>query len=107
MAREQAAGFWTVDQDISNQIAGHYDTFSATANKTLGDLDVKLMTSFRTFDNTGLAVSRGQPFEANTYVYGYPDYQSWQSELTVNGKALDNKLQWTTGLFLFYGAQPQ
>ena len=106
LAREQAAGFWTVDQDISNLIQGHYETFSATANKNFDDFDVKLMTSYRTFDNSGRAVSRGQPFEANTYSYGYPDYQSWQSELTVNGKALNDTLRWTTGLFYFTERSP-
>jgi iron complex outermembrane receptor protein len=106
LAREQAAGFWSVDQDVSNLITGHYGTYSAAATKTLGDVDVKLMGAYRRFDNFGTAVSRGQPFEANTYVYGYPDYQSWQSELTVNGKALDNKLQWTTGLFYFTERSP-
>jgi iron complex outermembrane receptor protein len=106
LARQQAAGFWTVDQDVSNVVKGHYQTYSATANKTLGDIDVRLMGAFRTFDNFGTAVSRGQPFETNTYIYGYPDYQSWQSELTVNGKALDNKLQWTTGLFYFTERSP-
>jgi iron complex outermembrane receptor protein len=106
LAREQAAGFWTVDQDISNTIKGHYDTISATANKNWEGLDIRLMASYRTFDNFGTAVSRGQPFEANTYVYGYPDYQSWQSELTVNGKALDDRLKWTAGLFYFTENSP-
>ncbi|HWX90041.1 MAG TPA: TonB-dependent receptor, partial [Rhizomicrobium sp.] len=106
LAREQAAGFWTVDQDISNQVQGHYGTYSAIANKSLGDIDVKLMGAYRTFESFGTAVSRGQPFETNTYVYGFPDYQSWQSELTVNGKALGDKLQWTTGLFYFTERSP-
>jgi iron complex outermembrane receptor protein len=106
LAREQAAGFWTVDQDISSQVQGHYGTYSAIATKSLGDIDIKLMGAYRTFENFGTAVSRGQPFEANTYVYGFPDYQSWQSELTVNGKALGDKLQWTTGLFYFTERSP-
>ena len=36
----------------------------------------------------------------------FPDYKSWQSELTVNGNALDNKLKWTTGLFFFQEDSP-
>ena len=43
---------------------GHYETYSATANKTFGDVDVKLMGAYRTFSNSGTAVSRGQPFES-------------------------------------------
>ncbi len=35
-----------------------------------------------------------------------PDYKSVQSELTVNGQALDNKLQWTAGLFYFMEDSP-
>jgi iron complex outermembrane receptor protein len=106
LARQQAAGFWTADQSISNLVRGHYGTYSATANKSLGDIDIKLMAAYRTFENFGTAVSRGQPFETNTYVYGFPNYQSWQSELTVNGKALNNRLQWTTGLFFFTERSP-
>ena len=34
------------------------------------------MAAYRTFDNTGTAVSRGQPFESNTYDYNFPNYQS-------------------------------
>ena len=106
IAREQAAGFWTVDQDVSNLVRGHYQTFSATANKSFGDIDVRLMGAYRGFQNFGTAVSRGQPFETNTYIYAFPNYHSYQSELTVNGKALNSKLQWTTGLFYFNERSP-
>jgi iron complex outermembrane receptor protein len=106
VAREQKAGFWTTDQDVSNLVGGHYQTYSATANKTFDDIDVRLMGAYRTFDSSGTAVSRGQPFETNTYIYNFPRYESYQSELTVNGKALDNKLQWTTGLFYFNERSP-
>jgi iron complex outermembrane receptor protein len=47
--REQNYGFWSAEQDISNLSAGHYGTYSATANKTFGDIDVRLMAAFRTF----------------------------------------------------------
>jgi len=104
--REQNYGFWSAEQDISNLSAGHYETYSATANKKFDDIDVRLMAAYRTFDNTGTAVSRGLPFESNTYKYNFPKYESWQSELTVNGKALDNKLQWTAGLFYFTERSP-
>jgi iron complex outermembrane recepter protein len=106
LAREQTDGFWSTEQAKSNFSTGHYETLSATANKNLGDMDVKLMTAYRTWNNSGTAVSRGQPFETNTYVYNFPDYQSWQSELTVTGTALDSKLKWTTGLFYFNENSP-
>ena len=104
--REQTRSFWSAEQDVSNLSAGHYGTYSATANKNIGDIDVRLMAAYRTFDNVGTAVSRGLPFESNTYDYNFPDYKSWQTELTVNGKSFDNKLQWTTGLFYFNERSP-
>lgn len=104
--REQTYGFWSAEQDISNLSQGRYQTYSATANKRLGDVDVRFMAAYRTFTNTGTAVSRGLPFESNTYKYFFPNYESWQSELTVNGKSFDNRLQWTTGLFFFNERSP-
>src|SRR3954467_7595193 len=104
--REQTYGFWSAEQDISNLSAGHYGSYPATANKKFGDIDVRLMAAFRTFNSTGTAVSRGLPFESNTYKYNFPNYQSWQSELTVNGRSFDDKLQWTTGLFYFNERSP-
>jgi iron complex outermembrane recepter protein len=106
VAREQKDGFWSTEQAVSNNDVGHYQTYSAIANKSFGDTNVKLMAAYRTWDSTGTAVSRGQPFETNTYIYGTPNYQSWQSELTVNGSALDDKLKWTTGLFYFTEQSP-
>lgn len=104
--REQNYSFWSAEQDISNLSNGHYGTYSATANKQFGDIDMRLMAAYRTFDSVGTAVSRGLPFESNTYKYKFPNYQSWQTELTVNGKSFDNKLQWTTGLFFFKERSP-
>ena len=106
LAREQAAGFWTEDQAVTNALRGHYGTYSATANQHFGDVDMRLMAAYRTFTNFGKAASRGQPFETNTYLYAYPNYQSWQSELTFNGKGFDNRLQWTAGLFYFNEKSP-
>lgn len=104
--RQQNYSFWSAEQSISNLSAGDYGTYSATANKQFGDTDVRLMAAYRTFDSVGTAVSRGLPFESNTYKYKFPNYQSWQSELTVNGKSFDNRLQWTTGLFFFTERSP-
>ncbi len=106
LAREQNYGFWSTEQAVSDVDVGHYQTYSAIANKSLGDTNVKLMAAYRTWDSTGTAVSRGQPFATNIYTYNTPDYESWQSELTVNGSAMDDKLKWTTGLFYFTERSP-
>jgi iron complex outermembrane receptor protein len=106
VARQQQAGFWTAEQAVSNLYRGRYQTYSLTADKDFGDIDVRWMGAYRTFQNFGRAVSRGQPFETNTYLYQFPNYRSWQSELTVNGTALDEKLNWTTGLFYFRERSP-
>lgn len=106
VAREQKSGFWSADQDVSNLDQGHYQTYSATLNKTAGDIDVRVMAAYRAFANSGDAVSRGQPFETNTYLYSFPDYHAYQSEVTVNGKAFSDTLHWTTGLFWFDEKSP-
>lgn len=104
--RQQAAGFWTAEQAVSNLSRGSYRTYSITADKSFGDIDVRWMGGYRTWQNFGTAVSRGQPFETNTYLYQFPNYQSWQTELTVNGNALNDRLKWTTGLFYFRERSP-
>jgi len=104
--RQQKAGFWTAEQAVSNLYSGHYQTYSATADKDFGDIDVRWMGAYRTWKNFGRAVSRGQPFETNTYLYQFPNYQSWQSELTVNGTGLGDRLKWTSGLFYFRERSP-
>ncbi len=106
LAREKNYGFWSTEQAVSNLNVGHYQTYSATANKSFGDTNVKLMSAYRTWNSTGQAVSRGQPFATNIYSYNTPNYESWQSELTVNGNALDDKLKWTAGLFYFTEKSP-
>jgi len=106
VAREQNYGFWSTEQTVSNQDVGHYQTVSATVNKRFGDVDVKWLTAYRWWDNRGTSVGRGLPYDTADYEYIVPDYKSVQSELTVNGNALDNKLQWTAGLFYFMEDSP-
>ncbi len=76
-------------------------------NKTFGDIDVKWLSAIRWWDNRGTSVGRGLSYDTANYEYMVPDYKSYQSELTVGGKALDNKLQWTTGLFFFQEDSPR
>ena len=106
VAREQTEGFWSTEQAKNGVSKGHYQTYSATANKTIDNINIKAMGAYRTWNNNGISVSRGQPFETNTYIYNFPRYESWQSELTVTGKSLEDKLQWTTGLFAFRERSP-
>ncbi|MDB5739774.1 MAG: hypothetical protein JWP16_814 [Alphaproteobacteria bacterium] len=107
VAREQKAGFWTTEQTVSNLDVGHYQTISATVNKRFADdIDVKWLTAYRWWDNHGTSVGRGLPYDTADYEYQVPDYKAVQSEVTVNGQALDNKLQWTTGLFFFQEDSP-
>jgi iron complex outermembrane receptor protein len=107
VAREQAEGFWSTEQTLSNADVGHYHTFSAVADKTIDDIDIKLLGAYRFFDSFGSSNSRGLSYDTTNFTYGMPNYQSWESELTVNGKAFDNKLQWTTGFFFFEESSPR
>jgi len=106
VAREQKDGFWSTEQSLSNQDVGHFHTVSATADKLFGDTDVKLLGAYRWFDSTGQSNSRGQSFDTANFQFDFPKYQSWESELTVNGNALDDRLKWTTGLFFFEESSP-
>ncbi len=106
VARAQTAGFWTAEQTVNNQDVGHYQTLSATVNKTFGDIDVKWLSAYRWWDNKGTSIGRGLPYNTAEYQYQVPDYKSYQSELTVNGKGFGNRLNWTAGLFFFQEESP-
>jgi iron complex outermembrane receptor protein len=101
VARAQTAGFWTAEQTANNLDVGHYQTLSATVNKTFGDIDVKWLSAYRWWDNTGTSIGRGLSYNTAEYQYMVPNYNSVQSELTVNGKGWSNRLNWTAGLFFF------
>ena len=108
VAREQTEGFWSTEQALSNLDVGHYQTVSATIDGKLdNDVDVKFLAAYRWLDSTGTSASRGQPFVTNIFGYAMPDYQSWQSELTVTGNSLDNRLKWVGGLFFFEESDPR
>ena len=106
VAREQADGFWSTEQTLSNADVGHYHTVSALADKTFDDIDVKWINAYRWLDSSGQSNSRGLSYDTTNFTYQVPDYQSWQSELTVNGNALSDKLKWTGGLFFFEESSP-
>ncbi len=106
VAREQKAGFWTTEQTVSNADVGHYQTLSATVNKSFDDIDVKWLSAYRWWDNTGSSIGRGLPYNTAEYQYQVPAYKSYQSELTVNGNGIGNRLHWTAGLFYFREESP-
>jgi iron complex outermembrane receptor protein len=106
LEREQTTGFWSAEQAVSNLDVGHYQTYSATIDKTLGDIDAKWVTAYRTWDNQGQAISRGLAVETNSYKFNTPNYRSWQSELTLNGSLFDDRVKWTGGLFYFNEYSP-
>ncbi len=108
IAREKNYGFWSTEQTVSNLDVGHYQTVSGVVNKSFPDgTNVKWLTAYRWWDNRGTSVGRGLPYDTANYEYQVPDYRSFQSEVTVNGAALDGRLKWTTGLFFFQENSPK
>ena len=106
IAREQTYGFWSTEQAITNEDVGHYQTYSAQADKSFGKLDVRLLTAYRAFDTYGSSAGRGLSYVTNIFQYATPKYQSYQTELTLNGSALDDRLKYTAGLFYFKETSP-
>ena len=107
MNRVKARGFWTTEQALTNYNVGHYQTYSGAVEKSFSStLSAKLTTAYRTWDTTGIASSRGLPYATNIFLYGTPNYRSYQSELTLNGSSFGRKLDWTAGLFYFRESSP-
>jgi iron complex outermembrane receptor protein len=106
LARQQGYGFWSAEQAVSNLDVGHYQTISLAADKAIDDIAIHWVSAYRMWDNSGKAASRGQPLETNTYLFNIPHYESWQSEVTVNGSAFADRVKWTTGLFYFDERSP-
>ena len=106
VAREQTYGFWSTEQAVTNKNTGDYQTYSAVADKRFGSIDVRLLTAYRTFDNEGASAGRGLSYVTNINAYRTPKYRSYQTELTLNGAALDEQLKYTAGLFYFRETSP-
>ncbi len=106
IAREQTRGFWSTEQAVTNENVGNYQTFSAVADKSLGKIDVRLLTAYRAFDTHGASSGRGLSYVTNILDFQTPRYRSYQTELTLNGAALDNRLKYTAGLFYFNESSP-
>jgi iron complex outermembrane receptor protein len=106
IAREQKDGFWSTEQALTNENVGNYQTYSAVADKSFGKIDVRLLTAYRAFDNEGLSSGRGLSYVTNIFKYQTPQYRSYQTELTLNGSALDDRLKYTAGLFYFKETSP-
>jgi iron complex outermembrane receptor protein len=101
IAREQARGFWSTEQAVTNENSGDYQTYSAQADKRFGKIDIRLLTAYRTFSNEGASAGRGLSYVTNINAYRTPRYRSYQTELTLNGAAFDDRLNYTAGLFYF------
>ncbi len=97
----QAGDFWSIDQAVNAYNVGHFQTMSATIDKKFGDIDVRALGGYRWYDTTGISVSRGAPFDNIENRFINPDYESYTSELTVNGRHFEDRLKWTTGFFFF------
>lgn len=106
VARSQTYGFWSTEQAITNENVGHYRTFSAVADKRVGGIDVRLLTAYRNFDNRGSSAGRGLSYVTNVLAYATPRYRAYQTELTLNGSALEDRLKYTAGLFYFRETSP-
>ena len=102
----QKSDFWSTDSDNDNEDADHFQTYSAQFTKSFDDIDIRWISSYRTFDAKGLAASRGDPYDTLQNIYNVPDYEAYSSEVTVNGTAFADKLKWTTGLFYFRESSP-
>jgi iron complex outermembrane receptor protein len=105
LARE-SRDFWSIEQADSAYNTGHFQSVSATADKSFGDVKVKLLGGYRWTDTAGVSVSRGAPYATTEYIYVDPGYKAYTAELTLNGKLLDNRLDWTTGGFFFSESVP-
>lgn len=106
VARAQENGFRSTEQAITNKNIGNYQTYSALADKKLGTLDVRLLAAYRTFDTRGSSAGRGLSYVTNFSRYATPRYRSYQTELTVNGAAIGDRLKYTAGLFYFRETSP-
>lgn len=106
VARGVKNGFWSTQQAITNGNIGDYQTYSAVADKAFGKVDVRLLTAYRTFQNKGSSAGRGLSYITNIYNYRTPQYRSYQTELTLNGAAMDDRLKYTAGLFYFRETSP-
>jgi iron complex outermembrane receptor protein len=105
LARQQG-DFWTTDSSNDNEDTDHFQTYSIQLGKSFDDIDVKWLSAYHTYNEVGIADSRGDPYDTLQTAYQVPDYQSYSSELTVNGNAFADKLKWTTGLFYFRESSP-
>jgi len=93
--------WWSADQAENAYSNGYFQTVSGSADKTFGDINVRLVAGYRWFDtlNTG-SVARGAPY--TTFAgFGADKYDAKTADLTVNGNAFDNNLKWTAGAFYF------
>ena len=100
LARQQG-DFWSVDQSENNYNVGHYQSVSGVYDRQFGDISMKLLGGYRWTATEGFYASRGAPYDTLQNEAEDPDYDATTAELTFNGNAFDNAVQWTTGAFFF------
>ena len=101
LARRQADGFWTMEQAVTPVNYDHVQSVSGLVEKTVGDINVRLVGGYRWFDTYGVSASRGLPYDVVQTTYAVPDYKAYTADLTINGDELEGRLKWTGGLFYF------
>ena len=76
------------------------------ADKMFGDTDVKLAGRLSLAgQHRHSPTAAASPMTPPMSTYDMPHYQSWQSELTVNGNGLGQCLKWTGGPVLLRGIE--
>lgn len=101
LQRQQAAGFWTMDQAVTPVNYDHVQSVSALIDKDFDDINVHFVVGHRWFDTFGISASRGLPYDVVQTTYAVPNYKATTGDLTVNGSAFADQFKWTTGLFYF------
>ena len=87
VAREQNYGFWSAEQDAQqSQMPAITRPIRPPRTRASGISMCSLMAAYRTLDNIGTAVSRGLPFETNTYIYNF-------AQLSILAVGIDRQRQ--------------
>jgi len=93
--------FWTIEQALSGYNRGDFRTYSAALDKNFGDIDIKVVGSYREVETFGFSSSRGTTYNTFQRHYQDPDYDAYTFEANLNGASFDRKLLWTAGVFYF------
>ncbi len=93
--------FYLVDQANSNYNVGNFQSVSGSYDRRFGEVDFKLVAGYRWYATATQSDSRGAPYDTLDTSTSDPSYKAYTADATLNGKAFDSNLSWTTGLFFF------